>query len=151
LGYNWRLSEPHAIIGLRHLERLGAMIEDRRRIATVYDAGLGAWSELRPLAPPDGTASNYYKYVVVLSRAGDRAALKRELKERFDVALAGEVYEAPLPAHPVFRDYATAPLPVADDLCARHVCLPVFSGMEERDAERVLGALRATLVGRAPS
>ena len=30
----------------------------------------------------------------------------------------------------------------AEDLCARHVCLPVFSGMEDRDAEQVLQALR---------
>src|SRR6266540_1246778 len=119
MGYNWRLSEPHAIIGLRHLERLPAMIADRQRVAAKYDA--------------------------LLSGSRDRAALKRELKERFSVSLAGEVYEAPLHAQPVFRDYATAPLPVADDLCGRHVCLPIFSGMDERDAERVLGALRATI------
>ena len=40
MGYNWRMSEPHAIIGLRHLERLPAMIADRRAIAAVYDRGL---------------------------------------------------------------------------------------------------------------
>jgi perosamine synthetase len=145
LGYNWRMSEPHAIIGLRHLERLPAMIADRQRVAAAYDEGLRRLSRLRPLTVPAGGACNYYKYVAVLPRTADRTALKRELKERFSVSLAGEVYEAPLHAHPVFRGYATAPLPVADDLCARHICLPVFSGMEGKEAERVLGALSATL------
>jgi perosamine synthetase len=161
MGYNWRLSEPHAIIGLRHLERLPAMIADRRRIAAIYDAGLGAGGavdaghqagyqtlrDLRPLAVPAGGVCNYYKYIAVLegSGAGDRAALKRELKERHGVSLAGEVYESPLHAQPVFREYAGAPLPVADDLCARHVCLPVFSGMEDADAEQVLRALGEVL------
>ena len=148
MGYNWRLSEPHAIIGLRHLERLPAMIADRQRIAALYDEGLRSATGLRPLAVPPGGVCNFYKYIAVLSPshpARDRPALKRELKERFGVSLAGEVYEAPLHAQPIFRDYAAAPLPVADDLCARHVCLPVFSGMEERDAAQVLHAVREVI------
>jgi perosamine synthetase len=145
MGYNWRLSEPHAIIGLRHLERLPAMIADRRRIAAIYDAGLAGLPHLRPLAVPPGGACNYYKYVTVLDSRSDRAALKQELKRRYRVSLAGEVYESPLHEQPVFREYVTAPLPVAADLCARHICLPVYSGMEERDAEQVLRALRAVV------
>jgi perosamine synthetase len=146
MGYNWRMSEPHAIIGLRHLERLGPMIADRQRIAAIYDEGLRALPALRPLAVPEGGACNYYKYVAVLSGKRDRGTLKRELKERFAVSLAGEVYETPLHAQPVFRGYSAGPLPVAEDLCARHVCLPIFSGMDERDAQHVLRALRETLV-----
>ena len=142
MGYNWRLSEPHAIIGLRHLERLPAMIADRQRIAALYDAGLAGLRHLRPLAVPAGGVSNYYKYIAVLDARRDRAALKQELKQRHDVSLAGEVYESPLHEQPIFREYVSAPLPVAEDLCARHVCLPVFSGMEDRDAEQVLRALR---------
>jgi perosamine synthetase len=152
MGYNWRLSEPHAIIGLRHLERLPAMIADRRRIAAIYDAWLGtagaggAGRSLRPLTVPAGGVCNYYKYIAVIegsgaSSAGGRAALKRQLKERHGVSLSGEVYESPLHAQPVFREVAGTPLPVADDLCARHVCLPVFSGMADADAEQVLRAL----------
>jgi dTDP-4-amino-4,6-dideoxygalactose transaminase len=148
MGYNWRLSEPHAIIGLRHLERLPAMIADRQRIAAIYDAALPSLRHLRPLRVPPGGVCNYYKYVAVLTpgaagsdAASARAAWKRELKERHGVSLAGEVYESPLHAQPVFREYVGAPLPVADDLCARHVCLPLFSGMEEGDAQQVLRAL----------
>ena len=146
MGYNWRLSEPHAIIGLRHLERLPAMIADRQRIAALYDAGLARLRHLRPLAVPAGGVCNYYKYIAVLAERGDRAALKREIRERHGVALAGEVYEAPLHQQPVFAEYVSGPLPVAEDLCARHLCLPVFAGMEERDAEQVLRAL-AEVVG----
>src|SRR5262249_52097835 len=63
LGYNWRLSEPHAVIGVRHLHRLPAMIAQRQRIAAAYDAALGCTGRLRPLAVPRGGTSNYYKYV----------------------------------------------------------------------------------------
>jgi perosamine synthetase len=56
--------------------------------------------------------------------------------------MAGEVYEEPLHKQPVFLKYAPGSLPVAEDLCSRHICLPVFSGMQESEAFQVLRALK---------
>ncbi len=145
MGYNWRMSEPHAIIGLRHLQRLPAMIADRQRIARLYDAGLADARSLLPLKPPAGGSCNYYKYVAVLREKRDRQALKKQLKGEHGVGLSGEVYEAPLHEQPVFREYARGPLPLAEDLCARHVCLPLFSGMEDEAARQVVDAVRAVI------
>ncbi len=142
MGYNWRMSEPHAIIGLRHLERLPDMIADRRAIAAVYDRGLETFRNLRALAVPADGFCNYYKYIAVLRETRDRKELKARLRERYEISLAGEVYEEPLHKQPVFERYCTGPLPVSEDLCARHICLPVFSGMKEEDAREVLQALR---------
>ena len=46
---------------------------------------------------------------------------------------------------PIFERYASYALPVSEDLCRRHLCLPVFSGMTEAQAHQVIEALRATL------
>jgi dTDP-4-amino-4,6-dideoxygalactose transaminase len=143
MGYNWRMSEPHAIIGLRHLERLPEMIADRQRIAALYDDALAGFTELQPLRVPEGGVSNYYKYIAVMRERRDRQELKRQLRERFGVSLSGEVYEEPLHKQPVFASYANGPLPVAEDLCARHICLPVYSGMEDDEARQVIEALAA--------
>jgi len=143
MGYNWRMSEPHAIIGLRHLERLPEMIADRQRIAALYDEALAGFQRLKPLRVPAGGVSNYYKYIVVIQERRNRAELKRELRERFGVSLSGEVYEEPLHKQPVFAPYAGAPLPVAEDLCARHICLPIYSGMDDEEAQQVIAALAA--------
>lgn len=145
MGYNWRMSEPHAIIGLRHLQRLPAMLADRQRAAALYDRELREWARCRPLAVPSNDSCNYYKYVAFLAKGVDRASVKREMKERFRVSLAGEVYEMPLHAQPVFREMASGSLPVAEDVCARHVCLPVYSGMQEQDVRLVLDGLRKTV------
>src|SRR5258708_867580 len=145
LGYNWRLSEPHAIIGLRHLERLPGLMAERQAIAAAYDDGLRGSRGHRPLAVPPGGVCNYYKYVLVLGERRGRPAPTRHLRERFGVSLAGEVYETPLHAQPVFRPYASSALPVAEDLCARHICLPIFPGMEPRQIQLVLKAIRETI------
>jgi perosamine synthetase len=145
LGYNWRLSEPHAIIGLRHFQRLPAMIEARRRVAAIYDAALREIGGLQPLRVPDGGLSNYYKYVAVLREATDRKALKQGLRAQYGVGLAGEVYEEPIQKQPIFRQYADRPLPVSEDVCARHICLPVFASMTDDQARHVVEALKRTI------
>lgn len=146
LGYNWRMSEPHAIIGLKHLERLPQMIADRRRIAAYYDRALASFNNLDVVRPAEDGVSNYYKYMAVLRESRDRKALKMELRERYGVSLSGEVYEEPLHRQPVFAAYATRELPVAEDYCARQICLPVYSGMDEAEAQQVVEAL-ASVIG----
>jgi perosamine synthetase len=145
MGYNWRMSEPHAIIGLKHLERLPRMISDRQAIARIYDNGLKDFHKLAALGVPAGGSCNYYKYIAVLKNRTDRQALKSVLREQFGVSLAGEVYETPLHKQPIFEKFAHSSLPISEDLCARHICLPVFSGMDASDAGHVLAALKEAL------
>jgi perosamine synthetase len=145
MGYNWRMSEPHAIIGLKHLERLPAMIEDRQRIARIYDAALKEFRKLSALQVPTDGVCNYYKYIVILKEKPDRKQLKSLLRERYGVSLTGEVYEDPLHKQPVFEKYVSGPQPISEDLCARHVCLPIFSGMTGEEAAQVIEALKEVI------
>ncbi len=139
------MSEPHAIIGLKHLERLPAMISDRRRIASIYDSGLKDFRNLSPLTVPEGGKCNYYKYIAVPRNKGDRKALKGLLREKYGVSLSGEVYEEPLHRQPVFQSYAQGSLAVSEDYCSRHICLPVFSGMKDEEAHWVLSSLKEVI------
>jgi dTDP-4-amino-4,6-dideoxygalactose transaminase len=98
---------------------------------------------IEPLAEPDGCRSNYYKYIAVLPEGTDRARFRRQLAEEHEVRLAGEVYDLPLHQQPVFAEYAGPPLPVAEDLCARHICLPVHSDMTSDEVDQVGAAVSA--------
>jgi dTDP-4-amino-4,6-dideoxygalactose transaminase len=142
LGSNWRMSELHAAVALSQLARLDEFIAHRQRIARVYDAALADGRlGLRPLAVPEGARCNYYKYVVYLPDGIDRAALKRLLREEYDIGLSGEVYETPLHEQPVFASYRDRSLPGAEYLCARHICLPISAVMTEEQARFVIDAL----------
>lgn len=141
LGYNWRMSEPHAIIGLSQLRRLNEFIEERRRIARIYDEGLQKIHGVIPLLEPKGCRSNYYKYIALLDKDIDRATLKKLLKEKYGVSLSGEVYDTPCHRQPIFEAFREGEFPVADDICARHICLPLFVTMTEEQAQYVLDSL----------
>jgi dTDP-4-amino-4,6-dideoxygalactose transaminase len=144
LGYNWRMSEPHAAITLSQLNRLDEFIAHRQRVAKLYDDGL-AELPLTPLTIPSDAGCNYYKYVTFLPPGIDRAELKQLLRGEFGVGLSGEVYELPLHAQPVFEPWVDRPLPGAEHLCASHICLPVSAVMTDEQALHVVTSLRSAL------
>ncbi len=156
-GYAWRMSEQNAVTGLVHLRRMDEFIARRREVAARYDKALAELDGLRALAEPPRCRSNIYKYIAVLPEGMDRAVFKQEMAERHDVRLAGEVYDVPLHQQPVLAEFATGePLPVAEDMCARHVCLPVHSDMTDDEVDQVLtaaaaayGRLSASVTGQA--
>ena len=143
LGSAWRMSELHAATGLVHLRRMEEFIARRRTVAARYDKALADLDGLQPLAEPPGCRSNIYKYIALLSAGLDRARFKSELAQRFQVKLSGEVYDLPLHRQPVLAEYAGPPLPVAEELAARHICLPVHSDMTDGEVDEVLAAVAA--------
>ena len=148
MGYNWRMSEVHAILGLSQLSRIEEFISNRRKIAGVYDEELKKLDGVRPIKIPSGIRSNYYKYCALLDDGIDRAALKKALKEKYSVSLSGEVYEKPCHLQPVFQatlGSKEGDFPVAEDLCKRHICPPVFATMTEEQARYVVNSIKEVL------
>lgn len=148
LGYNWRMSEVHAALGLSQFARLEEFIADRRKIASFYDTALEKFNKVAPVKIPSGAKSNYYKYAAVLTDSTDRTALKKGMKEKYSVGLSGEVYELPCHLQPIFKTlygFKGGEFPVAEDLCQRHICLPVFAGMTDEQARYVVESLKEVL------
>lgn len=145
LGSAWRMSELQAAVAMVHLSRLQDFLSVRRTVASRYDEGLKDCRGLTPLVPSPGSDSNYYKYIAVLDEGVDRDEFKSRIREDFSVGMSGEVYATPLHLEPVFKGFADEPLPVAEDLCARHVCLPVHSDMTSAEVDQVIEGVRSTI------
>jgi perosamine synthetase len=144
LGANWRMSEPHAAIVQSQLGRLDEFIAARQALAKRYDAAVDDLG-LRALRIPADAHCNYYKYIAYLPEGVERAALKQLMRERFDVGLSGEVYDTPLHMQPVFAAFADRPLPGAEFIGARHICLPLYPSLAESDADYVVESLGTAL------
>lgn len=146
MGYNWRLSELHAIVGVAQLRRLDEFIAARKKIAAIYDRELQGMAGITPVLMPAGVESCYYKYMALLGPGVDRSALKKQLREEFGVSLSGEVYETPLHRQPVFEQYASGEsLPAAEDICERHICLPLYAEMTPAEANHVLESIERSI------
>jgi len=144
LGYNWRMSEPHAAITLAQLRRLPEFIAHRQGVAARFDEAF-ADGPIRPLHVPDNAFCNYYKYIAFLPADVDRAMVKKRMREEYEVGLSGEVYEAPLHLQTVFESYADGPLPGAEELCSRHICLPVSAIMTDEQVDLVIEGINTVV------
>lgn len=146
IGYNWRMTEIQAIIGLAQLRLLEEIIEKRHRIAKLYDELLRGIPKLQPLEIPKSVRHNHYKCIFFLQKGRDPEILAKRLKEKHRVRLAGYVYEVPLHRQPIFKEYSdVSGYPVADDLCIRHIALPIYPQMTEDEGQYVVESLKQAL------
>jgi perosamine synthetase len=137
-GSSWRLSEFSAVIGLRQLQKLDSMRAKRSAVADVY-ASRFSDADVPLCSVEHMDRASHYKFIVRLPAALSPAAAKAAL-EQAGVTVGGGVYEVPCHLLPVFRDQdcrQVGDLRVATELCPRHLCPPIHSGMSVSDAERV--------------
>lgn len=149
LGYNWRMTEISAAMGLLQLKRLPEIVENRNKLASYYNRKLSQSGKIKPLKVPSNIVSNYYKYVALLDGGINRDVFKEELKKR-GVKCGGEVYWPPLHLQPVYKRLLgteKGSFPVAEDICRRMVCLPIYTQMTQDEAEYVIEKVYDVLKG----
>jgi dTDP-4-amino-4,6-dideoxygalactose transaminase len=151
-GYNWRLSEIHAVVALQQMNTVDWILGERRRIAKSYDKKLKNISGISPVKIPSNIKSSYYKYIAYLDDGIEREGMKSRLKEEFGISLTGEVYADPCHAQPVFKNYPGTMVnkpndkfPVAEYVSKKHICLPLYPGLSEQEINYVVESLGEVL------
>ncbi len=144
LGYNFRMSELHAALGVAQMRRLDELIEARQRVAEAYTRRLIGNTDLILPTVEHDTFMSWFVYVVRLSdrfTAADRDSIINGLR-RHDVGAAN--YFPPIPLLPFYRKlYGHQPgdFPIAESVSQRTVALPLFSQLAERDVDLVCQTL----------
>jgi len=148
IGFNYRMSELHAALGLAQLGRLDELLARRAALAALYRERL-AGLPLGPLpgSPPGGRHA-FQSYVVQLPEAASREAVQQQL--------AAQGIETRVPARaihtlPYYRrryGYQAGQLPTSFRASRQALALPLYPSMRESDTERVARALGAALAAR---
>jgi UDP-4-amino-4,6-dideoxy-N-acetyl-beta-L-altrosamine transaminase len=143
LGWNYRLSDIHAALGLSQLGKLARFVAERRRLAAFYDAALAPFAPLVvPIARSHACRSGWHLYPVLIDFAGagvTRAQVMRRLHTR---GVGTQVHYIPVHRQPYYRNrYGLNDLPGAGAYYARTLSLPLFVGMTEHDIGHVCAAL----------
>ncbi len=141
VGFNYRMTDIQAAVGLVQLDKLDEMVRRRRELASRYQAALSDVPGLRTVRDPVWGESNFQSFWVEL---GPEYPLSRnELLS----ALAAEGISARagiMAAHrqPAYADHPRVDLPVTDRLTDNTLILPLFHTMGEDDQAAVVGAVR---------
>jgi perosamine synthetase len=143
LGYNFRLTDLAAAIGLAQLAKLERNTARRQAIAARYDEAFADLPARLPIKP-DGRTHVFHQYTVDVGEA--REAIVADLRE---AGVGADVYY-PIPVHRqayILERGLYADLPVTDAAAARTLALPMFPGLTDAEQTQVIDALRAA-VGR---
>ena len=145
VGFNYRMTDVQAAIGLVQLGKLGAMVDRRREIAARYQTALSKVDGLRCVQDPDYGTTNYQSFWVLLPEgySGSRNGVLATLAERGISARRG-IMAAHL--EPAYRDHPHVPLPVTEMLTERSLVLPVYHHLSEDDQDAVVDALSDVLL-----
>lgn len=143
IGYNWRMPEVAALMGLRQLASLEQFIKRRNEIAKIYDQELEGVSNIQIIKPEPGAIHNYFKYIIIF-KDHDRSMVHKELVAK-GIQPSGYVYELPLHKQPVFPWANNLPLPRTEYVSAHHFCLPIFYGMTDEEVKFVAQSLKEIL------
>jgi perosamine synthetase len=144
LGFNYRMTDLQAAVGLVQLGKLEAIVAERRSLAERYHDALADVPGLfLPSDPPYGT-TNYQSYIV---RLDDELPVERDavMQELLDQGIATRRGIMAAHLEPACRDVPAADLPVTERLTRRSLILPLFHGMEAAQVERVADALARCL------
>lgn len=147
LGFNYRLSDLAAALGVAQLERLDAMLAARARLAELYEEDLAALGVDGLETPSGGRGSErrgWFVYAVRLPAGADRDAAIARLGER---GVAAKAYLPCIHLFPHLRElgYREGQFPVAEAATARSLALPFFPSMGEAQVARVCEELAAAL------
>jgi len=141
LGYNYRLDEMSAALGVSQLDRLDEILERRARVAAEYDRLLSEIPGVRtPVVRPDVEMS-WFVYVVRLAEGVDRASVMAYMEDR---GIPTRAYFSPIHLQPYVSERMgdlRGTLPVTEAIATRTLALPFHGRLEPDDARRVAEAL----------
>ena len=147
LGFNYRMTELQAALGVSQMERLDTFIDKRHRLAERYNKLL---TEL-PLTTPyqlEDTYSGLHLYVIRL----DLGQIKLSHKEVFDglrsSGIGVNLHYIPVHTQPHYQEmgFKQGDFPEAERYYSEAISLPMYPGLTDKDQDRVVAVLKELLV-----
>lgn len=145
LGYNYRMTDLAAAIGLAQLAKLDRNTARRQAVAAAYDEGFAGLPVSVPVVPP-GRTHVYHQYTL---RVGpDRDAILAAIREG---GVGADIYY-PIPVHrqAYLREIGVdVDLPVTDRAAAETIALPMAPGLTADEVATVVSVVREAVLGAA--
>ena len=154
LGYNYRMSDIHAAVGLAQLERINEILAARAEVARMYSELLSECELLHLPAEESGTKRSWFVYVIQLrgpSAKSLRNGLRAHLQSK---GIACQVYFPPIHRQPYFRQFCggTIPtLPNTDQAFDRCLALPFSSQLSSNEVRFICNEIVQALEPAGPA
>ena len=153
LGFNYRMTDIQAALGLSQLGKLDRFLERRRAIARRYDEVFGKLPHVRlpQAAPPDRARSGHHLYVALFDFAAMRTTRTAFMTTLRGQGIGTQVHYIPVYRHPYYaKRYGLAPaaFPEAERYYSGCLSLPFYPALTDDDVERVIATVTQAVTAR---
>ena len=150
LGFNYRMTDIHAALGMNQLDRLDRYVDRRNTLAEQYNGALKGL----PLRLPhlqSGNQSAYHLYVVQLKDGETTDAHRRVFDKLRELGIGVNLHYIPVHLQPYYRELGFSPdqFPVAEAHGRTAITLPLYAQLSDIEQEHVVGCVRKALAGLA--
>ncbi len=139
LGYNYRMTDIQAALGISQMKKLDSFVKRRREIAAIYHKAFRDNPYFDIPTENDYAYSSYHLYPI---RLKDKyKTMKREIFVKLrEKGLGIQVHYIPVYWHPYYKDlgYRKGLCPVAEDFYQREISIPVYPAMSDKDIKHVI-------------
>ncbi|HDI02899.1 MAG TPA: DegT/DnrJ/EryC1/StrS family aminotransferase, partial [Candidatus Aenigmarchaeota archaeon] len=142
IGFNFRMSNLLASLGISQLEKVDKNIKMRRKNAEYMTKKLSGINEILPPRPPEGYFHVYQMYTIrVLAGRETRDKLMKYLAER---GIMSKVYFEPLHRTTIFKKlgYGNVRLPKTEELSSQVLTLPMYPHMKREEMDFIVDTIR---------
>jgi UDP-4-amino-4,6-dideoxy-N-acetyl-beta-L-altrosamine transaminase len=147
LGFNYRMTDIQAALGLSQLQKLDSFISKRKQYAAIYQEELKELPEIILPKQLNDVDSSWHLYIIRLNLM----LLKADRKEIFQALqkenIGVNVHYIPVHTQPFYKQlgYKSGICPESERLYEEIITLPLFSGMTEEDALDVIQAVKKVI------
>lgn len=146
LGFNYRMTDIQAALGVSQMRRLDEFVTSRHRLAQRYDEGLSAL----PLVTPRQSAqaySSYHLYVIRLALAESGKTQKEIYKALHAQGILANLHYIPVYLQPYYRKLGFMPgyCPEAERYFNEALSIPLYAGLEDQDQDHIINTLTKVL------
>jgi perosamine synthetase len=139
LGYNYRLTDIQAVLGLSQLNKLNKFVKRRREIAHIYDDAFRDNSFFEVIKESKKSKSSYHLYPILLNDEylEQKSDIFKRLREE---GLGVQVHYIPVYLQPYYQKlgYKSGLCPIAENFYHKEISIPIYPSMSHEDQDQVI-------------
>lgn len=141
VGYNYRLTDIQAAVGIKQLEKLDWIVEERRKIATRYQEAFAGIDTIRLPVEPEGYFTNWQSYSVYLKPS---CPIKRNdlMQALLDKGISTRRGVMTTHREIAYKNSKPVSLPASEDASDNSIILPLYVPMTDAEVEAVISNFR---------
>lgn len=142
IGWNFKMPDPNAALGLSQLKRIESIIATKNKIAKYYQVSLEKINEIQPPIVKEYNRHTFMLYSILTKDLKQREEIKNALADK---GIESRINFPSVHLQPIYKQmfgFQSGSFPISENLSERILGLPIFFSMKEEQQDQIVNVIR---------